>query len=331
MANIRHLLPSMNALVTFEAAVRCGTFARAARELSVTSPAVSRTIGRLEAHMGVSLFHRTSTGAVLTEEGSVLFASVSSGFADIEKTLLKIRRKRRPELETVVFSASSAFVTHWFMPRLARFQKRFPQVDIRFQLISGPLGGPTNGTDIAMRFDHGGDTRHVALPLMPELLVPIQAPHYRQGVGDAGTVMPVIDRIISLSDAKPDWSGLFSNQMMNGKVMEGELSGLQFSDYTVVVQAALLGQGVALGWLNVVSHLLANGELQPAGSALSTGRTIELVMLREPQTTVLSCICDWIEAEFASDLKDIDVRYPAIGALWRDGKMLAGQDKASIS
>src|SRR5690606_29729217 len=95
MARLRHLLPSLNALVTFEAAVRCGTFARAANELCVTGPAVSRTIGRLEAHLGVALFHRTSAGAVLTEEGSALFSGISASFDEIEKTLLRVQQARR--------------------------------------------------------------------------------------------------------------------------------------------------------------------------------------------------------------------------------------------
>jgi len=308
MARLRHLLPSLNALVTFEAAVRCGTFARAANELCVTSPAVSRTIGRLEAHLGVALFHRTSAGAVLTEEGSALFSGISASFDEIEKTLLRVQQARRSGVQTVVLSASSAFATHWFMPRLADFQERFPKVDIRFQLISGPLGGSVNGVDIAMRFDHGSGVRHVARPLMPELLVPIRAPHFRGAEAPAGAFMPAVDRIINLSNAEPDWSGLFSDDTPDGKA-----GGLQFSDYTVVVQAALLGQGVALGWLNVVSHLLARGDLVPVGSIMKTGRTCELVTARNPELPVIVEICDWIAAEFAADMERIAALYPELG------------------
>src|SRR5690606_19034421 len=114
----------------------------AAEELCVTGPAVSRTIARLEAHLGVALFRRTSAGAVLTAEGAALHSGISASFDEIEKTLLRVRRAQRPRLQTIVLSASSAFATHWFMPRLAGFRQRFPRVDIRFQLISGPLQGP---------------------------------------------------------------------------------------------------------------------------------------------------------------------------------------------
>jgi LysR family glycine cleavage system transcriptional activator len=307
MARLRHLLPSFNALVTFEAAVRCGTFAKAAQELCVTGPAVSRTIGRLEAHLGIALFHRTNTGAVLTEEGRLLFSGISSSFDEIESTLLRVQHARRSGIQTIVLSASSAFATHWFMPRLAAFQEMFPNVDIRFQLISGPLGGPVNGVDIAMRFDHGSGLRYVARAVMPELLVPIRAPHFRCVEASAGAFMRAVDRVINLSNAEPDWSSLFSDDAADGKP-----GGLQFSDYTVVVQAALLGQGIALGWLNVVSHLLARGNLVPVGSATSTGRMCELVTARNP-TSIISDICDWISAEFDADLKRIHTQYPELG------------------
>jgi DNA-binding transcriptional LysR family regulator len=308
MARLRHLLPSFNALVTFEAAVRCGTFARAAKELCVTGPAVSRTIGRLEAHLGLVLFHRTGAGAVLTEEGSALFSGISGSFDSIEKTLLRVQQARRSGVQSVVLSASSAFATHWFMPRLADFQERFPKVDIRFQLISGPLGGSVNGADIAMRFDHGSGPRHVARAVMPELLVPIRAPHFRGAEASAGAFMPTVDRIINLSTAEPDWSGLFSDDTPDERQ-----GGLQFSDYTVVVQAALLGQGVALGWLNVVSHLLARGDLVPVGQVMRTGRTCELVTTCNPETPVIVEICDWIGAEFDVDLARINMQYPDLG------------------
>jgi len=304
MAQLRHLLPSFNALVTFEAAVRCGTFARAAKELCVTGPAVSRTIARLEAHLGVALFHRTSAGAVLTEQGSALFSGIAASFDEIEKTLVRVQEARRSGVQTIVLSASSAFATHWFMPRLTDFQARFPRADIRFQLISGPLGGSVNGVDIAMRFDHGNSPRHVARPIMPELLVPIRAPHFRGADASAGAFMPAIDRIINLSNAEPDWSGLFCEGTADGR-----RGGLQFSDYTVVVQAALLGQGVALGWLNVVSYHLARGDLVPVGPVMKTGRTCELVTTRE-ESPIVSEICDWIEAQFTADIKRVNEQYP---------------------
>ncbi|MFG1201404.1 LysR family transcriptional regulator [Xanthobacter aminoxidans] len=313
MSQLRKLLPSLNTLIAFEAAVRCGTFARAARELGVTSPAVSRTIGRLEGHLGVSLFHRTPTGAVLTKDGSELFEGISQSFGEIERTLTRLRRDRPASLKPVVLSVSTAFATHWFMPRFSQFQAQFPGQEIRFDLISGLLGGPVGDADIAMRFDHKPDGQHQVRTLMPESLLPIRMPSFGAPEAQEQAELPADaflrsgTKVITLDEAQPDWSSLFTR---NKKL---ESSELQFSDYTLVVQAALVGQGVALGWLNVVSHLLAQGSLVPASpTVVHTRRHCELVTRRGANCGVVDDICDWMIAELRQDISRIHSRYPSL-------------------
>ncbi|MGY3368637.1 DNA-binding transcriptional LysR family regulator [Bradyrhizobium sp. GM2.4] len=132
------MLPSSNALFVFDAAARNGSFTAAAAELNVTQPAVSRMLGQFEDHLGVRLFDRKAGRAVLTEEGELLYRRVLEGFRSIESGLVEIERRRKGT-ETVTLSVSSAFTTHWLMPRIDKLQKQFPQVDLRFQLISGAL------------------------------------------------------------------------------------------------------------------------------------------------------------------------------------------------
>ena len=132
------MLPSSNALFVFDAAARNGSFTAAAAELNVTQPAVSRMLGRFEDYLGVRLFDRTAGGATLTEEGELLYRRVTDGFRSIESGLVEIERRRRGT-ETVTLSVSSAFTNHWLMPRIDKLQRAFPNVDLRFQLISGSL------------------------------------------------------------------------------------------------------------------------------------------------------------------------------------------------
>jgi len=140
MPDLRRMLPSSNALFVFDAAARNGSFTAAAAELNVTQPAVSRMLGRFEEYLGVRLFDRTAGGATLTEEGELLYRRVTDGFRSIESGLIEIDRRRRGT-ETVTLSVSSAFTTHWLMPRIDKLQRAFPSVDLRFQLISGSLRG----------------------------------------------------------------------------------------------------------------------------------------------------------------------------------------------
>ena len=158
MSELRRMVSSSNALFVFEAAARSGSFTRAADELNVTQPAVSRMLSRFESYLGLRLFERGGKGAVLTPEGEVLYRRVADGFRSIEAGLREVEQLRAGK-ETVTISVSSAFTTHWLMPRMDRFQRRFPAVDLRFQMIAGSLRGPVENVDLGMRFLDEEDSR----------------------------------------------------------------------------------------------------------------------------------------------------------------------------
>ncbi len=310
MSSFRRLFPSMNGLLTFEAAARHGNFSKASEELNVTPAAVSRMISRLEGHLDDRLFMRTASGVTLTETGRILFDAISRGFSTMEGALREIR-DRRAGIETVTLSVSTGFTTHWMMPRMAKFKQAFPNVDLRFQLIMGALSGPVNDVDLGMRFVPGPDDRHDAWLIMPELLLAICSPSYRDSrKGDHGPMEQAAETIINLSEAQPDWSALFSPTAGGTSV-----DSLIFSDYAIVVQAALLGQGVALGWLNVIAHWLCTGALVPAGEdILVTGRRCHLLRLREKAPrSIVDAVRAWIITELNADLAAIDAQYPSLG------------------
>ncbi|MET3616188.1 DNA-binding transcriptional LysR family regulator [Rhizobium aquaticum] len=300
----------MNGLFTFEAAARCGSFSAAGKELNVTPAAVSRMIARLEQHIDTTLFYRQAGGVLVTESGQLLFDAISRGFAGIEGALREIDDRRRGT-ETVTMSVSTSFTMHWMMPRMAEFKKRFPSVDLRYQLVMVALAGPVDDVDLGMRFMNGPDERLDASFIMPELMVPVCNPSYirEHGLDQEGrNRMP--DTTINLSDAQPNWSGVFAPAQG-----QENATSMIFSDYSIVVQAALLGQGVALGWLNTVSHWLRTGALVPASEQIMrTGRMCQLVRSRaKPVRPIVTAITEWIIAEFDSDLRAVDNLYPNIG------------------
>jgi DNA-binding transcriptional LysR family regulator len=312
MAELRRMLPSGNALFVFEAAARSGSFTAAAAELNVTQPAVSRMLGRFEQYLGVRLFDRTATGAVLTEEGDLLFRRIVDGFRSIETGLREID-KRRSGTETVTLSVSSAFTTHWLMPRIDKLHRQFPNVDLRFQLISGSLRGPVENVDLAMRFSNQDDPAPNGTPVMKEVMVPICSPAYRRlDAGRKGQAQG--NTIINLADTPADWASQHP-EFLTGRA--GPSKTLSFSDYAIVVQAALLGQGIALGWLTVASHWLLTGALVPASETLmTTGRLCKLLSPpHRPIRPVVAEIRDWIVGQIRSDLESVDRLYPKLGLL----------------
>lgn len=304
------MVSSSNALFVFEAAARSGSFTRAAEELNVTQPAVSRMLSRFEAYLGLRLFERGGKGAVLTPEGEVLYRRVADGFRSIEAGLREVEQLRGGK-ETVTISVSSAFTTHWIMPRMDRFQRRFPSVDLRFQMIAGSLRGPVDNVDLGMRFLDGDDTVPPDSLVVREVMLPVCSPGYRQpGVAaeEAGNT------IIHLTDSSSDWASQYP-PFATGR--SGPVKTLSFSDYAVVVQAALLGQGVAFGWITVVSHALISGALVPASDRLTRGeRTCVLVTPRNrPARPIVRDIRNWITAELRAEIETIDRLYPDLGLL----------------
>lgn len=306
MRKIRLILPSMNGFFTFEAAARCGNFARAADELNVTPAAVSRMVGRLEEHIGFPLFDRLPGGVALTEAGRILYEAVGRGFSGIERALQEIE-DRRVGIETVTLSVSTGFTTHWMMPHMADLKRDFPKLELRFQLIMSALGGPVHDVDLGMRFVERADSRHEASYLMPEIVLPVSSPAYAQTHGSMSAVRRMMT-LIRLNEAEPDWSSLVP-------VAPDAFQTIRLDDYAIVVQAAMLGQGVALGWLNVVAHWLRTGALVPAGEgARATGRHCQFLRLRDkPLRPIVAELQDWITRRLRADVEAVVERHSALG------------------
>ncbi|MDX8497920.1 LysR substrate-binding domain-containing protein [Mesorhizobium sp. VK4C] len=302
MAGFAKLVPSARGLLVFEAAVRLASFTAAAREFNVTQPSVSRSIAQLEADIGVALFTRNSTGLTPTADGRALYSAVREGFDGIEEVIRGIKEKNAAK-PVVTLSLSSSLVTHWFVPRLSVFATRFPDVDLRFELIAGVLRGPAENVDLATRILADDDLSYHRWAFSPEIIVPVCSPSYLSAHGrlkhDADGEGHVL---LHLTDAKLQWLDAWGH-VADRKTSKAKW--LEFSDYAVVLQAAMNGEGVALGWLSNVSRALLQGTLAPASDRqINTGRTHHLIAPRSrPVRPVVSEICAWMVAEMQTELK----------------------------
>lgn len=288
----------------FEAAARCGNFTRAAEELYVSQPAVSQMLSRMDDHMGVQLFDRARGNIELTESGRILYKKIAEGFSGIETAIQEIEARATGQ-QVVELSVSTAFTTHWLMPRMRRFQAAFPSVLLRFQLIPGRLKGTLGDADLGMRFRQENETDDHSIELMREILVPVCNAGY-------AAQAPRLDTIIVMDEVERGWHERFAAFSQHRRQV-GDV--LNFNDYGIVLQAALLGQGVALGWLNVVSHWLSQGALVPAELELvATTRRCCLVWPdHRPLRPIVAQIRDWIVAETMSDMVQLKSDYPGLG------------------
>ena len=294
---LRRLLPSANAIFVFETAARYLSFTRAAAELNVTQSAVSRMIARLEAHLDTTLFLRNAGGIELTEDGRQLYHAVTGSFQNIEMAIEGIRA-RRGDSGVVSMSLSSAFVMHWFMRRFDRFQARFPSIDLRFQLVRGEPVGPVEDVDLAIRYNWPESIDYLRWELMEERVLPVCSASYLAANGSLDSCGDLAGHtLVHLSGAtRIPWQRYLAE--FNHPPPAGSRS-LTFSDYSLVIQAAISGRGIALGWWHVVATELQQQDLVPASAkVLHTGNAYYLVASnRRPVRQAAVLVRDWILKE----------------------------------
>lgn len=301
MTLLGRTIRSPRSLLIFEAAARLGSCSAAAREFNLTQPSVSRNIAELEEALDTTLFVRSATGLTLTTDGQKLYRTVGESLHRIEDTLREIGQ-RTDRKQVVELSLSTAFVTHWFVPRMRAFQQAFPDVDLRFQLISGALRGPVGNVDLAMRRCRPADADDWTWTFAPEIVLPVCSPAYLEAHGalETGTARKG-HVLLQLSGTEIDWQTMLAGGL-HAAIPPG--NWIEFSDYAVVIQTAMSGQGIALGWVSAVSRCLLDGALMPASRHCTiTGNVFGLIAPRgRPVRPIVARIRDWMIAEMRSDL-----------------------------
>ncbi|TNC09986.1 LysR family transcriptional regulator [Methylobacterium terricola] len=316
MDGFSRLVPSARGLLIFEAAARRGSFTAAAAEFNISQPSVSRNIAQLEAALGVTLFERRASGLTLTGDGRDLHGAVHDGLERIGEALLRIRARTRPSRQVVTLSLSGSFVAHWLLPRLGRFNATFPEVDLRFDLIPGILRAIPDTVDLATRI-LPDDGQYHRWDLAPEIILPVCSPAYHRTRGPWVEGAREGHAFLHLSEHSPKLWGAGSGKGGPGKGAPGKgAPGIwhEFSDYAIILQAALNGEGIALGWVSVVASALIAGTLVPASDwRLGTGRFHTLLAPKaRPLDTVVAAIAEWLAAESAEDVERLSE-----SAAWR--------------
>ncbi|HLO77829.1 MAG TPA: transcriptional regulator GcvA [Magnetospirillum sp.] len=290
----RHL-PPLRSLRAFEAAARHLSFARAAEELHVTPAAISQQVKLLEQHLGVQLFRRAAQLS-LTEAAATALPLVSDSFDLLERAVERLRQGR--DHGPLVVSASPAFAARWLIPRLARFQTRHPDIDLRLSASIRLVDFATEDVDVAIRYGAGHyPGLHVERVKMEEV-VPVACPHLAErlvAVADLLEVPLLHNSALDWDATFPTWSGWLTDA---GVVVPAELKPRRFDDFNLVLQAVLSGLGAALVWRTLVAEEINSGRLVPLFPAQPLANAYHLVCppkhLDNPKVAAFR---DWIMEE----------------------------------
>lgn len=267
-----HSLPPLTALRAFEAAARLSSFTRAARELHVTPAAVSHQIRGLEKYLGVTLFRRTTRRLELTDQGRIAAELFREGFEKLARGVTQLRAE--PSGATLTLSVTSAFATRWLVPRLGRFARKCPGIDLKVRAGTQPVDFDHDDVDLAVRIGRGGPAGATALPLFGESVAPLASPafirqHGLRRAADIARAPLLHDDSLQRVGRSTRWS----EWLVTARVRNVDSApGMHFDDGHLVLQAAAGGRGVALGRLAYALDDLAERRLRmPFGPVLELG------------------------------------------------------------
>ena len=268
-------LPPLNALRAFEAAGRHANFVRAAEELSITPAAVSQQVRALEEFLGVRLFARRARGVDLTSGGTEYARTLGTLLDQIALATERVRLAGQPLRLTIATTPS--FAARWLMPRLAGFLDRHPDYDVRLSASNALADFARQDIDIAVRYGTGNWSGLHATLLVATELCPVCSPSFRRGSRPLQVPADLPPRMLLRleRDEWPRW-------LAAAGLAQRSAQGAQFSDIGLLIQAAVTGQGVALGQSVIVADDLAAGHLiEPFKLRIPSGMGYYLAALPE--------------------------------------------------
>jgi len=246
MAGPRRLLP-LNALRAFEAAARHLSFTKAAEELHVTPGAISQHVRQLEDHAGGALFRRDGRGLELTETGRAALPLLREGFERLLDASALLREPPRKRQLSV--SVAPSFAGKWLMPRMERFHTEHPDVEVWISADMEIADLSEGAVDVAIRYGRGQYPDVIAERLLQETVLPVCSPALLEGKNpirspkDLAQHTLLHDLSIDQDPSCPDWAMWLKAR---GVSSVDPRRGPRFNQSALVIEAAVMGQGVGL-------------------------------------------------------------------------------------
>ncbi len=286
-------LDRIQGLAVFEAAARLGSFTAAGRELGMSQPAVTRQIRDLEHRLGVDLFVRTANRSQLSDAGRRLRDHVSAGFDAIEAGLAELA----DHAGTFVLAVHPGIAQAWVVPRLDQINEVLGDLDLRLWLFDRDIELASGGYDAAIRVGDGtfpGQTAHL---LFPEVVVPVAAPALaaEYGLTENSTADDVyLAPFVHMDDGDHPWMTWADWLADFGITLRRQPGRVLFHNYPMVLQRALLGHGVALGWRPLVDEYVEGGALQVVGPEVRSHRGYYITWPAGRPTVAVEALTDWL-------------------------------------
>lgn len=260
MQKKRFNLPPLDLIQGFEAAARNLSFTKAAEELFITQSAVSRQMRALEEHLGVPLFTRRHRALALTEQGRALQGAATELLERLQRVTDRLRADTGSRHLTV--TTTGGFASLWLIPRLRGFLSHHPDVDVRISATYKTVNLERDLVDVAVRFCKEEQLPQGAVRLFGQDLFPVCSPSLQsEGPLPLRTLGDLEHHaLLHMEEAGGflDWGTWLA---AHGFADLKPAASIRFDSYEQMIQAALSGQGVAMGIGRLVAGLIDAGKL----------------------------------------------------------------------
>lgn len=257
-------LPGTRALKMLVSAGRHLNFTRAADELGLTPAAVSYQVKEIEDQLGVKLFVRTNRSIHLTPEGKVLCEAAADALEIVTKATVRIQKMSRSSTTQLKVAVSAEFATKWLLGRVERFRKVQPDIELRFDVSYELKDFELDDIDVAIRYGSGKYPGLTAHRLFGNVIVPVCSPRLLA----SGKPLNEPRDLMHHTLAHIDWSrdGLTWPNWQMWMAAAGvhdfdDSRTLAFETSNDAVEAALVGEAVALADFAMVANELSEGRL----------------------------------------------------------------------
>jgi len=302
---MRRRLPPLNSLRTFESAARHLSFTKASEELFVTQAAVSHQIKHLEEFLGMALFHRKNRKLTLTAEGADYWPQIRDIFEQLKHATENLQSAGASGSLNV--SVTPTFAIEWLIPRLDRFKTLYPDIDVRIAANNDDREVDFFGEDIdcAIYFAKGRYRKNIYQQrLLDEYLIPLCSPQLLASDNPLTEPADLKNHTLLHETSTEDWMRWLKKAQVKGIDLS---HGTIFSHTVMVLQAAIHGQGVAIGYSVLAQQVIDTGRLvTPFDITIPSINSYDFVCPEGHQNkTKIAVFSDWlkttIEEESAGD------------------------------
>ena len=242
-------------MIDFDCAARWGSYKLAAQELHKTPAAISQQIRHLEQNLGFALFIRHPRHVTLTEKGQELAIAVARMLGELRA---KIGALQAGSEESVLrISTTHSFAIKWLVPRMHRFTKLYPELDIRLDSNDAPVDLEDDASDVAVRY--GPVTDGDPALLFRERLIAVYSPDLLAPGQSELTLADLPNFPLLYEKSTESWLQLLNeNRALKGKYDFSR----GYSHWGVLAQAAVAGQGIALVAYGIACQDILKGSLR---------------------------------------------------------------------